>query len=143
MNKRYMLDTNAINHALRQHPTFMANLQAVPMAALCISAVTYAEITYGLAKKPEATKLHKAIDELLKRLEVLPFDKHTAQQYGQFKATIIESTGKSLVPLDMMIAAHAHSIGAVLISQDQAFHKIVGLHVQDWTKEKHLCRATS
>ena len=44
---------------------------------------------------------------------------HTAQQYGQFKATIIESTGKSLAPLDMLIATHAHSIGAVLISQDR------------------------
>lgn len=66
--RRYMLDTNAVNHALKQHPAFMEKafmekLIAKPMAAMYISAVTRAEIAYGLAKHPDAVKLHKAVAE--------------------------------------------------------------------------------
>ena len=42
------------------------------------------------------------------------------------------AAGYGLSALDMQIAAHAYSVGAVLISRDQAFGKIPGLDVQDW-----------
>ncbi|MFD1246057.1 type II toxin-antitoxin system VapC family toxin [Paralysiella testudinis] len=128
-----MLDTNMVSHVLKQQAAVMDRLQSVPMASLCISAITHAEISYGLAKKPDAHTLHRAVAEFLLRVAVLPFDEQAAQDYGLLKAGI-EGMGKSLAPLDMLIAAHAHSIGATLISNDQAFHKITGLAVQDWTQ---------
>lgn len=129
---RYMLDTNMISHILRQNPPVMKRLQSLPVSALCISAVTHAELMYGLAKKPQAAKLHRAVQELLLRLVVLPFDEAVSAHYGLFKARI-EQSGKSLAPLDMMIAAHASAAGAVLVSNDHAFFHIAGLEVQDWT----------
>lgn len=129
---RYMLDTNMISHILRQNPSVMKKLQSLPVAALCISAVTHAELMYGLAKKPQAAKLHRAVHELLLRLVVLPFDEAVIAHYGLFKARI-EQNGKSLAPLDMMIAAHASAVGTVLVSNDHAFVHIAGLEVQDWT----------
>ncbi|MDO4698834.1 MAG: type II toxin-antitoxin system VapC family toxin [Pasteurellaceae bacterium] len=131
---RYMLDTNMISHILKQHPNVMAKLLAVPMSSLYISAITEAEIHYGLAKKPEAYRLHKAVQELLLRLEVLPFDHQAAEYYGKFKAEV-EKQGKMLTPLDMQIAAHAAITGAVLVSNDAAFQQIQLLDVQDWTQD--------
>ncbi|WP_373755638.1 MULTISPECIES: type II toxin-antitoxin system VapC family toxin [Neisseria] len=129
----YLLDTNMVSHILRQQPNVMAKLQSVPMADLHISAVTHAELMYGLAKKPDAAKLHRAVHEFLLRVAVLPFDEQASSRYGSFKAQV-EQAGKSLAPLDMMIAAHASATGAVLVSNDAAFRQIAGLNVEDWTK---------
>lgn len=130
---RYLLDTNIISHILKQQPNVMAKLLTVPMSSLCISAITEAELAYGLAKKPDAKRLHLAVKELLLRVEVLPFDSFVAKQYGHFKA-MVESQGKMLTPLDMQIAAHAYAIEAVLVSNDHAFQQIQQLTVQDWTQ---------
>lgn len=129
---RYLLDTNIISHILRQQPHVMAKLQSVPMADLYISAVTHAELMYGLAKNPDAHTLHRAVHELLLRVTLLPFDAQASGHYGPFKAQV-EHSGKTLAPLDMMIAAHASASDAVLVSNDAAFQKIAGLRVEDWT----------
>lgn len=130
---RYLLDTNIVSHILRRQPNVMARLQSVPMSDLHISAVTHAELMYGLAKKPDAAKLHRAVHELLLRISVLPFDEQAGTHYGKFKAQA-EQSGKNLASLDMMIAAHASAVSAVLVSNDAAFQQIADLSVEDWTK---------
>lgn len=130
---RYLLDTNIVSHILRRQPNVMAKLQSVPMSDLYISAVTHAELMYGLAKKPDAAKLHRAVHELLLRISVLPFDEQASAHYGKFKAQA-EQSGKNLASLDMMIAAHASAVSAVLVSNDAAFQQIADLSVEDWTK---------
>ncbi|OSI34557.1 type II toxin-antitoxin system VapC family toxin [Neisseria dumasiana] len=130
---RYLLDTNIVSHILRRQPNVMARLQSVPMSDLYISAVTHAELMYGLAKKPDAAKLHRAVHELLLRIGVLPFDEQASTHYGKFKAQAKQS-GKNLASLDMMIAAHASAVSAVLVSNDAAFQQIADLSVEDWTK---------
>ena len=91
-----------MNHALKQHPAFMGKSSARPMAAVCISAVTRAEIAYGLSKRPDAVKLHKAVAEFLKRIDTLPYTEQDAAYYGQFKAAV-EQPGCSLPALDIWI----------------------------------------
>lgn len=129
----YLLDTNMVSHILRRHPRVMEKLQSLPMADLHISAVTHAELMYGLAKKPDAVKLQRAVHEFLLRVAVLPFDEQAGSHYGSFKAQA-EAAGKSLASLDMMIAAHAAALDMVLVSSDTAFGRIDGLNVQDWTQ---------
>ena len=46
----------------------------------------------------------------------------------------MERGGKSLAPLDMLIAAHALEAGATLVSNDRAFRHVPGLTVEDWTE---------
>jgi tRNA(fMet)-specific endonuclease VapC len=70
--KRYMLDTNTVTHLLKAHPDAPRCIVAAPMAALCISAITEGELLYGLAKRPQASRLHMAVGEFLKRMDVLP-----------------------------------------------------------------------
>jgi tRNA(fMet)-specific endonuclease VapC len=131
--KRYMLDTNTVSHLLRGHPDVTQRVVAVPMVSLCISAITKAELLFGLAKRPDAKRLHAAVRELLKRVDVLPWDSATAERYGPVRADI-ERRGTILGPLDLLIATHALAVGTILVTNDHAFGQVVGLYLEDWTE---------
>ena len=129
---RYMLDTNTVSHLIRQHPALARRVVAASMASLCLSAITAGELLFGLAKRPDAVRLHRAVTELLRRVDVLPWDNDVARCYGGVRADT-ERRGRPLGPLDLLIAAHARSVGAVLVTNDQAFGQVAGLAVEDWT----------
>jgi tRNA(fMet)-specific endonuclease VapC len=128
-----MLDTNTISHLVKEHPTVAKRLTAVSMAALCISAITEGELLFGLARRPEAKRLHHAVRELLRRVDVLPWDSAVAERYGVVRA-VLERKGKTLAPLDLLIAAHALGADATLVTSDRAFGQVAGLDVEDWTE---------
>lgn len=130
---RYMLDTNTVSHLVRGHPAVARRVVSTPMASLCISAVTKGELIFGLAKRGGATRLHAAVAEFLRRVDVLPWDDNSADHYGPLRADL-ERTRKPLGPLDLLIAAHALSANAVLATNDGAFGQIANLTVEDWTK---------
>lgn len=130
--KRYLLDTNTVSHLIKAHPNVTRHVVAVPMASLCISAITEGELQFGLAKRPDAKRLHHVVQEFLLRVDVLPWDSDVAKRYGVVRAKL-EQKGKTLSPLDLQIAAHAISVDAVLVSNDQAFRQIPGLTLEDWT----------
>lgn len=130
---QFLLDTNMVSHILRRNPIVMERINALHYSDMAISILTHAEIKYGFAKNPQATKMQRLFDEFVLNIQILPFDETVSVHYGQFKANT-EKQGKSLAPLDMLIAAHASAIGAVLVSNDQAFQQITDLQVQDWTK---------
>ncbi len=130
--KRFMLDTNTVSHLIKQHPSVVRNVVAVSMPSLCVSAITEAELHFGLAKRPGAKRLHLAVQELLRRVDVLPWDSAVAKHYGAVRA-ILERRGKTLAPLDMLIATHALGAGMILVSNDRAFGQLAELQVEDWT----------
>jgi len=130
--RRYMLDTNTVSHLLKEHPSVAQHVIAAPMAALCVSAITEGELLFGLARRPEAKRLHLAVRELLRRVDVLPWDSAVAEHYGTGRAEM-ERQGKILAPLDLLIAMHALSVGAVLVTNDRAFAQVAALNVEDWT----------
>jgi tRNA(fMet)-specific endonuclease VapC len=127
-----MLDTNTVSHFLKQHPKVTKRITSLPMDSLCLSVVSEGELRYGLARKPEAKNLHKVVQEFLKRIDVLAWSSDVAQHYGNLRAEL-EAKGNQLGTLDMQIAAHAFSIGATLVTNDQAFKKVKKLKVEDWT----------
>ena len=130
--KHYMLDTNTVSHLIKAHPTVAMHMVAVPMASLCISAITEGELLFGLAKRPEAKRLHVAVQEFLRRVDVLPWDSAIAERYGTVRANM-EGQGRILAPLDLLIATHALSAGMVLVTSDRAFGQVSGLSLEDWT----------
>jgi tRNA(fMet)-specific endonuclease VapC len=87
---------------------------------------------FGLAKRPAATRLHLAVRELLRRIDVLGWDNAAATLYGTVRADL-RSRGKSLAPLDLLIATHALNIEAVLVTDDRAFQYVRNLAVEDWS----------
>src|SRR5487761_2536195 len=100
---RYMLDTNAVTQLLKNHPMVVQRARTVPISSLCISAITKGELLYGLAKRPQAHRLRNAVNELLNCLDVLPWENAVAEHYGNCRAAL-ERQGKSLAPLDLLIA---------------------------------------
>ena len=130
--RRYMLDTNTVSHLLREHPSVARRVVAVPMASLCISAITEGELLFGLAKRPAAKQLHIAVREFLRRVDVLPWDSTAAALYGTVRADMARQ-GKVLAPLDLLIATHALSVDAILVTNDRAISQMANLHIEDWT----------
>jgi len=130
--KRYMLDTNVVSHFIKEQPAVVQRVVATPMAALCISAITEGELLFGLAKRPDAKRLHLAVREFLRRVDVLPWDNAVTERYAIVRAALVRQ-GMILAPLDLLIAAHALSVEAVLVTNDQAFRQVADLHVEDWT----------
>lgn len=133
MTRLYLLDTNTVSYLIKRHPQVTQHLLAVPMHSVCISAITAGELAFGLAKRPEAVALKAAVNEFLRRVEVLPWDAAVAQTYGALRAQM-QSKGKPLAALDMQIAAHAVHVKATLITSDHAFLHIDQLMVEDWTE---------
>lgn len=132
MTQLYLLDTNTVSYLIKRHPQVTQHLLAVPMHSVWISAITAGELAFGLAKRPEAVALKAAVNEFLRRVEVLPWDDAVAQTYGTLRAQL-QSQGTTLAALDMQIAAHALHMSATLISSDKAFMKISYLKSEDWT----------
>jgi tRNA(fMet)-specific endonuclease VapC len=134
MTSRYLLDTNIASYVIKGNvPAVRRRIVQVPMAQLAISAVTEGELRYGVAQRPDATSLQAIVGEFLLRMTILPWDSEAAQHYGQIRAAL-EREGQPMGNLDTMIGAHALALGAVLVTNDQAFTRIEALKVEDWTK---------
>lgn len=133
--KRYMLDTNMASYVIKgANETVRMRLENVPMASVCISSVTQAELLRGVAMKPDAKQLPVIVNEFLLRVEILPWDSRAAEAYAALR-TAIEKEGKPLGAMDMLIAAHAASSGAILVTNDKAFYNVrKHLSLEDWTK---------
>ena len=130
----FMLDTNMSSYIIKGNPPEVRRrLTTLPMDSIIISAVTQAELFYGLARKNHQAALTKLVREFLLRVKVLPWDSDAAAAYGDFRAACAVS-GITLGSLDMMIAAHAVSIKAILVTHDKAFRLVPGsiLATEDW-----------
>ncbi|MGB7800915.1 type II toxin-antitoxin system VapC family toxin [Buttiauxella sp.] len=127
----YMLDTNTVSYLFRQNPQVMGKLAQTRPVEVCISSITEAELLYGVAKRKSKT-LTVAVQGFLGTVSVYPWDSEAAKSYGQLRAAM-EKKGKVMGPLDQLIAAHALSRNATIITSDRAFAMVGGLRVEDWT----------
>ena len=130
----YMLDTNTASYVIKGNiPSVRKRLRNTPPHQVCVSSITAAELLRGAAKRPEAVKLPAVINDFLARVTVLPWREEEAMAYAQLR-TLIESQGKSLGCMDMLIAAHCRSIEATLVTNDKAFKQInFALNIEDWS----------
>lgn len=137
MSRLYLLDTNTISYIVKgTSAASRAQLEAVESGhVVCVSAVTEAELHYGLAKRGPSPALQAAIENLLRMLQVLPWGRAEAKIYGRLRAQQ-EAAGKTLGNLDMMIAAHAITVGATLVTSDRAFLQVPDLvAVVNWATD--------
>ncbi len=134
MTTRYLLDTNIASYVIKgSFPSVRRRLSRISIPQVFLSAVTEAELWYGVARRPDIPGLRTVVEDFLVRVTVLAWDSVAAQQYGQLRATL-EREGQPMGNLDMMIAAHALASGCVLVTNDQAFSRIKGLKLENWAK---------
>jgi tRNA(fMet)-specific endonuclease VapC len=134
MTQRYMLDTNIVSHLLREHAHVLERVITTPMESLCISSITEGELLFGLANNPANLKLKQAVQELLRRVDSIPWDSKAAQTYGDVRAQM-QKEGKGIGNLDLLIAAHAIARDAILVTNDKAIHQVPGVKVEDWASQ--------
>ncbi len=130
----YLLDTNIASHIIRgDRPEVLRRLTAVPMSDIAISVVTEAELLYGVAKRGHPAALSEKVRQFLLRVDILDWDRRAASAYAELRAGC-EKRGVGLTPFDMMIAAHAIAVDAILVTHDQAFDNVnISLRIEDWT----------
>ncbi|MGC2535919.1 MAG: type II toxin-antitoxin system VapC family toxin [Candidatus Sulfotelmatobacter sp.] len=134
MAVRYLLDTNTVSYIIKGiFPHVRERLLKVPISEVRISVITEAELRFGLARLPQATKLAIVVEAFLLRVEVLPWDSPAARHYARLRA-VLEEQGEPMGNLDLMIATEALAAGAILVSNDRAFRRVKGLKVEDWTR---------
>jgi tRNA(fMet)-specific endonuclease VapC len=125
----YLLDTNTFSYIASGRSSAarmrLASLRSGEVA--CISAITEAEVRYGLARRPLAHALRSAVEGLLFKLRILPWGSKEAAAYGALRAKL-EAAGTVLSELDLQIAAQAIAVGAVLVTNDKAFSRVKDLH---------------
>lgn len=137
MSRWLMIDTNTFSYAVNASSTAAREkLDAACIQGIaCVSAVTEAEIRYWLAKKPAAIQLRSAVEALLQSVHILPWTSIEARTYGTLRSEL-ERSGRTLASLDMLIAAHAISVGAVLVTRDKAFSNVgEALATENWATD--------
>jgi tRNA(fMet)-specific endonuclease VapC len=128
-----MLDTNTVSDAIKGKPLSVRNhLRTTEKSLVALSAFTEAELLYGLARKPQAIELRATVEEFLQDAEILPWNSDAAAVYGEMRAAQ-ERRGRRLSHEDLMIAAHALSLGLTLVTHDRAFSFVDDLKTEDWT----------
>ena len=132
----YMLDTNICIYIINNKPKAVLDrfLALGESERVYISAISVAELFYGLAKssssKKEQNKL--ALIKFLSPLEVLPFDDKAAIEYGAIRAEL-EKSGNSIGANDLLIAAHAVSMGVTLVTNNtKEFERVGDLKLENW-----------
>jgi len=128
----FMLDTDTVSFALRGIGEVGNQLATRKRSELCVSAITIAELRFG-ANKRASRKIHRAIDGFLSGVDALPFDTAAAERFGVV-AAVLSGAGEPIGQMDTLIAAHALSVGAVLVTNNERhFSKVTGLKVENWT----------
>lgn len=130
---KYMLDTNICIYLIKQQPREVIDkFQGIALGDMAISTVTVAEMMYGVGKSQYKEKNEAALQAFLAPLEMVDFDFAAAQQYGVVRA-YLEKIGKPNVAYDLMIAAHALSLGLVLVTNNEReFQRIPNLILENW-----------
>ncbi len=133
---KYLLDTNICIALIRQKPAMLIQrLTFLQPGDAGISSITLAELFHGVEKSARPEQNMSALEQFLLPLDLADFDLNAALAYGKIRADL-ERTGQLIGSMDMLIAAHAVSVDAILVTNNvQEFRRVKGLLVEDWISE--------
>jgi tRNA(fMet)-specific endonuclease VapC len=127
----FLLDTNILGDLIKNPGgRVFRRLATLAPESFCTSVLVAAELRYGAAIK-RSPRLSRTVEEMLRRLEVKPFEPPADRRYGELRSAL-ESRGDQLGANDMFIAAHALTLDCVLVTNDRAFGRVPGLVVENW-----------
>ena len=130
---RFMVDTDTCIALIKRKPApVLRRLTALAPGEAGISAITLAELRFGVEKSAARDRNDRALDAFVLPLEVADFDEAAAAAYGAVRSAR-EKAGTPIGPLDTQIGAHALSLGAALVTHNvREFRRVPGLTVVDW-----------
>lgn len=132
---RYLLATNICIYLIkRRPPRVVERLREAGLSEVGISTITLSELLYGVEKSSRPAQNRVALSHFVAHLETLPYDGRAAEAYGRIRAAL-ERRGRPIGPLDLLIAAHALSLGSTLVTNNvREFRRVPGLPVENWTR---------
>ncbi len=136
MTTLFLLDTDICSYIIKGgYPVLDRRMRDVNPAHITISALTRAELRYGVALRPEARRLASLVESFLRFVVTLPWDAAAADGYGALRAAL-HQTGQPIGDHDTLIAAHALAVHATLITHNiKHYQKVSGLSCLDWTAD--------
>jgi tRNA(fMet)-specific endonuclease VapC len=133
----HMLDTDTVGYALRDYGGVhvLDKLEALKPGEGCVSAMTRAELLYGLKKLPPQHRLHVGVRKFLESIDVLAWQPQAAKFYAEIRHDLTR-TGAPIGEMDMLIAAHAIAEDAILVTNNTRHFKRIKLPLMmtNWMK---------
>ena len=129
----YLLDTNIISYWMRGDEGVIGRIKENSPADLALSAITLAEILYGIEKSPVKKKERRLkIERIVLLLDLYPFGESAAEKYGVVRAQL-EKEGTPISERDIQIAAIAMANRLTVVTHNvKEFNRIRELKVKDW-----------
>jgi tRNA(fMet)-specific endonuclease VapC len=129
----YMLDTDICIYIIKQKPESVFNhLKLLEPWQLAMSAITFAELMNGAKKSQHVQENVTKLNVLAELLNILPFDRRAADFYGDVRSSL-EKRGQIIGSNDLLIAAHALSLGLILVTNNEKeFKRVDGLKIENW-----------
>lgn len=130
---KYMLDTNICIGLIRQKPQkLIRRLTRCEPGEVGVSSITIAELAFGANKSNQIEQNLSALEQFLLPIEIADFDQQASAAYGAIRA-YLEHEGNIIGSMDMLIGAHALSLGITLVTNNMdEFQRIPKLKVEDW-----------
>lgn len=129
---KFLLDTDICIYLINERPKkVLDHFKRHQIGEIGISSITASELAYGVAKTG-SIKNRVALEQFLLPLQIADYDAAAALAYGDIRAAL-ETQGKTIGPLDMLIAAHALSLRVVLVTNNEKeFRRVEKLKVENW-----------
>lgn len=130
---KYVLDTNVVAHWLRNDDRVLRRLKAVTPAELGLPLLVVAELLFGAEKSARPDRNRDRVEQLARRVEVLPVTRATVERYAVERAKL-EKRGLPKSDFDLIIACTALEHGGILVTNDGNLKdgSLEGLVVEDW-----------
>jgi tRNA(fMet)-specific endonuclease VapC len=132
---RFLLDTNIVSDLVRQPQGVVAQrIAEVGEDAVCTSIIVAAELRFGAAKRA-SSRLTQQVETILAALPVLPLDAPADAAYAHIRHHLTQ-IGQPIGPNDLLIAAHALSLGCTVVTANtREFARVPDLPVVNWLAE--------
>jgi tRNA(fMet)-specific endonuclease VapC len=128
-----MLDSDVCIDVMRgQSPSIRARLERMSPEEVAVSSIVAGELWTGVSKSTQPERSRTAINAFLAYVSVLDWPAEAAPTYSDLRAQL-ESSGRSIGSMDLLIAAHAIHERAILVTRNLSeFRRVSGLKVETW-----------
>ncbi len=133
---KYLLDTNVCINFLNGRSNSIRNeLERHSPQEIFLCSIVVAELYYGSIKSARPVENIQRIAHFIDHFVSLPFDNQASRVYGEIRS-VLETGGRPIGPMDLLIASIAVSHNLVLITHNtREFTRIKGLKTNDWEKD--------
>ena len=128
----FMLDTDLCIYLINERDQALKQKFEANVGEICISSITYAELSFGVAHSTQVKRNSRELDAFCLDLDVLPFDTEAGVHYGDIRHALTRP-GRLIGANDLLIAGHARSVGATLVTNNEReFVRVPELVTENW-----------